>query len=64
MISLFRNQLILMNKEESSAHRPNPIGLSVLEVVDIFDNVIKVRRIDMFDGTPVLDIKPYIEIQS
>jgi len=33
----------------------------VLEVVDIFDNVIKVRRIDMFDGTPVLDIKPYIE---
>ncbi|HQA04392.1 MAG TPA: TrmO family methyltransferase [Thermodesulfovibrio thiophilus] len=30
----------------------------------MFDNVIKVRRIDMFDGTPVLDIKPYIEIQS
>ena len=44
-----------------SPHRPNPIGLSVLEVVDIFDNVIKVRRIDMLDGTPVLDIKPYIE---
>ncbi|HQA04581.1 MAG TPA: TrmO family methyltransferase [Thermodesulfovibrio thiophilus] len=27
----------------------------------MFDNVIKVRRIDMLDGTPVLDIKPYIE---
>jgi len=39
--------------------RPNPIGLSVLEVLDIKDNVIKVKRIDMFDGTPVFDIKPY-----
>ncbi len=39
--------------------RPNPIGLSVLEVLEVKENVIKVRRIDMFDGTPILDIKPF-----
>lgn len=44
-----------------SPHRPNPIGLSVVEVLDVSENIIKVRRIDMFDGTPILDIKPYIE---
>lgn len=44
-----------------SPHRPNPIGLSVVEVIEVSENIIKVRRIDMFDGTPVLDIKPYIE---
>ncbi|GAB6182389.1 tRNA (N6-threonylcarbamoyladenosine(37)-N6)-methyltransferase TrmO [Thermodesulfovibrio hydrogeniphilus] len=42
-----------------SPHRPNPIGLSVLDVIEVNDNVIKVKRIDMFDGTPVLDLKPY-----
>jgi tRNA-Thr(GGU) m(6)t(6)A37 methyltransferase TsaA len=39
--------------------RPNPIGLSVLEVLDIKDNIIKVKRIDMFNETPIFDIKPY-----
>jgi tRNA-Thr(GGU) m(6)t(6)A37 methyltransferase TsaA len=39
--------------------RPNPIGLSVLEVLDIKENIIKVKRIDMFEGTPIFDIKPY-----
>ncbi len=39
--------------------RPNPIGLSVLDVLDVKDNIIKVKRIDMFDGTPILDIKPF-----
>lgn len=43
-----------------SPHRPNPIGLSVLEVIDVVDNIIKVRRLDIYDGTPVFDIKPYI----
>jgi len=47
-----------------SPHRPNPIGLSVLEVIDVIDNIIKVRRLDMYDGTPVLDIKPYIEYKT
>jgi tRNA-Thr(GGU) m(6)t(6)A37 methyltransferase TsaA len=44
-----------------SPYRPNPIGLSVLEVIDIDKNVISVRRADMIDGTPILDIKPHIE---
>lgn len=39
--------------------RPNPIGLSVLEVLEVRENVIKVKGLDMFDGTPILDIKPY-----
>ena len=39
--------------------RPNPIGLSVLDVLEVKDNIIKVKRIDMFDGTPIFDIKPY-----
>jgi tRNA-Thr(GGU) m(6)t(6)A37 methyltransferase TsaA len=38
--------------------RPNPIGLSILEVLSINDNVIHVKGLDMLDGTPILDIKP------
>ena len=41
--------------------RPNPIGMSVLKVLEVHDNVIHVRGLDMIDGTPILDIKPYIE---
>jgi tRNA (Thr-GGU) A37 N-methylase len=41
--------------------RPNPIGMSVLEVLKVNDSKIYVKGIDMLDGTPVLDIKPYIE---
>jgi tRNA-Thr(GGU) m(6)t(6)A37 methyltransferase TsaA len=40
--------------------RPNPIGMSVLEVLRIDGNVLCVRGVDMLDGTPVLDIKPYV----
>jgi tRNA-Thr(GGU) m(6)t(6)A37 methyltransferase TsaA len=43
-----------------SPRRPNPIGLSVLEVTAINENRIRVRGIDMFDGTPILDIKPLV----
>jgi tRNA-Thr(GGU) m(6)t(6)A37 methyltransferase TsaA len=38
--------------------RPNPIGMSVVEVIDIAGNVIHVKGLDMIDGTPILDIKP------
>jgi tRNA (adenine37-N6)-methyltransferase len=41
--------------------RPNPIGMSVVEVLGIRDANIDVRRLDMMDGTPILDIKPHIE---
>jgi len=40
--------------------RPNPIGMSILKVIDIVGNVLKVRGLDMLDGTPVLDIKPLV----
>jgi len=40
--------------------RPNPIGLSVLEVLQVQGNVIHVSGIDMLDETPILDIKPHI----
>ncbi len=41
--------------------RPNPIGMSVLNVVEINRNKIHVKGIDMFDNTPVIDIKPHIK---
>jgi tRNA-Thr(GGU) m(6)t(6)A37 methyltransferase TsaA len=41
--------------------RPNPIGMSVLEVLDRQNNVLAVRGLDMLDGTPILDIKPHID---
>ena len=44
--------------------RPNPVGMSVLEVTGIHDNIINVKGIDMLDGTPVIDIKPHIECRE
>jgi len=38
--------------------RPNPIGMSIVEVTDIHDSVVAVKGLDMIDGTPILDIKP------
>ena len=46
-----------------SPRRPNAIGLSVLEVISRDANRIRVRGLDMIDGTPILDIKPHIEDQ-
>jgi tRNA-Thr(GGU) m(6)t(6)A37 methyltransferase TsaA len=40
--------------------RPNPIGLSVVQLDRIDDGVLYVRNVDMVDGTPLLDIKPYV----
>ena len=41
--------------------RPNPIGMSILEVVAIEGNRISVKGLDMQDGTPILDLKPHIQ---
>ncbi|MFZ7127355.1 MAG: tRNA (N6-threonylcarbamoyladenosine(37)-N6)-methyltransferase TrmO [Desulfobacterales bacterium] len=43
-----------------SPNRPNPIGMSVLEVLERHGNVLRVRCMDMIDGTPILDIKPFV----
>ncbi|MCW8925921.1 MAG: tRNA (N6-threonylcarbamoyladenosine(37)-N6)-methyltransferase TrmO [Xanthomonadales bacterium] len=40
--------------------RPNPIGLSVVELVGIEGNTLAIRGVDLLDGTPVLDIKPCV----
>jgi tRNA-Thr(GGU) m(6)t(6)A37 methyltransferase TsaA len=40
-------------------NRPNPIGLTVVQLLQRRSNVLKVRGLDAFDGTPILDIKPY-----
>ena len=40
--------------------RPNSIGLSVLKLNKIVNNILYVENVDILDGTPVLDIKPYV----
>jgi tRNA-Thr(GGU) m(6)t(6)A37 methyltransferase TsaA len=40
--------------------RPNPIGLSIVPLLGRRGNVLRVRGLDAIDGTPVLDVKPYI----
>ncbi len=42
-----------------SPHRPNPIALSIVELVRREGNKLYVRGLDLFDGTPILDIKAY-----
>ena len=41
-------------------HRPNPIALSCVELLRVEGRVLHVRGLDLIDGTPILDIKPYI----
>ena len=40
--------------------RPNPIGLSVVKLLRVEGHVLHVENVDILDGTPVLDIKPYV----
>jgi tRNA (Thr-GGU) A37 N-methylase len=43
-----------------SPRRPNPIGLTVVELLGRENGQLHVRGVDMLDGTPILDIKPYL----
>jgi tRNA-Thr(GGU) m(6)t(6)A37 methyltransferase TsaA len=43
-----------------SPRRPNPIGLTTVELLGRAGGRLRVRGVDMLDGTPVLDIKPYL----
>ena len=43
-----------------SPRRPNPIGLTVVELLGRDGTKLRVRGVDMLDGTPILDIKPYL----
>jgi len=40
--------------------RPNHIGLSVVRLLGIRDNILDIENVDILDGTPLLDIKPYV----
>ncbi len=39
--------------------RPNPIGLSIVRLLEVEGNLLRVAGVDLLDGTPILDIKPY-----
>jgi len=43
-----------------SPHRPNSIGLSAVQLVRVEGRTLHLRGVDLLDGTPVLDIKPYV----
>lgn len=46
-------------------HRPNPIALSLVELIEVLPDGLIVGGVDLMDGTPVLDVKPYLpEIES
>ncbi len=41
-------------------NRPNPIGLSIVRLLGVNGNVLEIKGVDVLDGTPLLDIKPYV----
>jgi tRNA-Thr(GGU) m(6)t(6)A37 methyltransferase TsaA len=41
-------------------YRPNPIGLSVVRLLTLKNNILEIEGVDMLNGTPLLDIKPYV----
>ena len=43
-----------------SPHRPNPLGKATVRLLGVRGNILKVKGLDALDGTPVIDIKPYI----
>ena len=45
---------------QRAKHRPNPIGITTVHLIEVKGNVLKVKGLDAIDGTPVLDIKPYV----
>ena len=40
---------------------PNSLGLSIVELVEVKENIVTIKGVDIVDGTPIIDIKPYIE---
>jgi tRNA-Thr(GGU) m(6)t(6)A37 methyltransferase TsaA len=45
-----------------SPHRPNPIGLSLVDLISVEGLELRVKNVDLLDGTPILDIKPYLPV--
>ena len=44
-----------------SPDRPNPVSLSIVDLVGVKDGILEVRGLDALNGTPVIDIKPYLK---
>ena len=44
---------------QRAKHRPNPIGMTAVQLTRVEGNVLIVKGLDAIDGTPILDIKPY-----
>lgn len=44
---------------QRAKHRPNPIGITAVELIKVVGNVLTVKGLDAIDGTPILDLKPY-----
>jgi tRNA-Thr(GGU) m(6)t(6)A37 methyltransferase TsaA len=40
--------------------RPNPLGISIVRLLKIEGNILSIENVDIVDGTPLLDIKPYV----
>jgi len=47
---------------QRARHRPNRIGVTACEIVGVTENSVKVRALDAINGTPVLDVKPYVPL--
>lgn len=47
---------------QRAKHRPNPIGITAVELIEVRGSVLVVRGLDAINGTPVLDIKPYVPV--
>jgi len=45
-----------------SPRHPNPIGLSLVELIAVRSGALRIRGIDLLDGTPVLDVKPFVPL--
>ena len=45
-----------------SPRHPNPIGLSLVALVAVEPGILRIRGVDLLDGTPVLDVKPYVPL--
>ncbi len=45
-----------------SPHRPNPIGMSAVELEKVEGRFLHIRNFDLLDGTPILDVKPYLPL--
>ncbi len=47
---------------QRARHRPNRIGVTACEIVEVTENSVKVRALDAINWTPVIDIKPYVPV--